>query len=81
MMKSLRIHEAARREANEITAWYADRSNEIAVRFSCELLTAMRSSAIAPSRYPEYLHGARRILLRKFPYFVVFSIGRMRCTS
>lgn len=71
-MKPLRIHEGARREANLATVWYAERSLSVARRFRDELLSTFSRAAASPLRYPSYLHGTRRVLLKKFPYFVVF---------
>ena len=71
-MKALRVHEAARREANAATVWYAERSLASARRFRDELLAAFLSAAGHPLLYSAYLHGTRRVLLKKFPYFVVF---------
>jgi len=33
---------------------------------------AYSSAANTSQRYPHYLHGTRRILLKRFPYFIVF---------
>jgi plasmid stabilization system protein ParE len=71
-VKRLRIHEAARREANLATAWYAERSIHVARRFRDDLLAAFKSSAAFPLHYPAYLHETRRIVLQRFPYFIVF---------
>lgn len=71
-MKALRIHELALREANLATVWYAERNPTVARTFRDELLAGFSNAAAFPLRYPTYLHGTRRILLRKFPYFVVF---------
>jgi plasmid stabilization system protein ParE len=71
-MKALRIHEGARREANQATVRYAERSLPAARRFRDELLAGFSSAAAFPLRYPSYLHGTRRVLLKKFPYFIVF---------
>jgi plasmid stabilization system protein ParE len=71
-VKVLRIHEGARRDANLAIVWYAERSMSLARRFRDELLSAYSASAESPSRYPSYLHGTRRFLLRKFPYSIVF---------
>ena len=71
-MKSLRIHEAARREAHLATVWYAERSIPVARRFRDDLLAGFHSAAASPLRYPTYLHGTRRVLLQRFPYFIVF---------
>jgi len=71
-VKPLRIHEEARREANLATVRYAERSIPVSRRFRDELLWAFSRAASSPGRYPSYLHGTRRVLLKKFPYFVVF---------
>jgi len=71
-VKALRIHEGARREANQATVRYAERSLSAARRFRDELLAGFSSAAAFPLRYPSYLHGTRRVLLKKFPYFIVF---------
>ncbi len=71
-MKALRIHEDARREANLATVWYAERSISSARRFRDELLSIYSSIAASPHHYPSYLHETRRVLLKKFPYFIVF---------
>ena len=71
-MRSLRTHESARREANLATVWYAERSISLARRFRDELLSSFSKVAASPQHYPSYLHGTRRVLLKEFPYFVVF---------
>lgn len=71
-MKALRIHQAARREANLATIWFGERNITLARRFRDELLSCITRIRQAPQRYPAYLHGTRRILLNKFPYSIVF---------
>jgi len=71
-VKTLRIHEGARREVNLATVRYAEGSMPVGRKFRAELLSALSRAATDPGRYPSYLHGTRRILLRKFPYFIVF---------
>jgi plasmid stabilization system protein ParE len=71
-VKALRIHEGARREANQATVWFAERSLPAARRFRDELLAGFSSAAAFPLHYPSYLHGTRRVLLKKFQYFIVF---------
>jgi plasmid stabilization system protein ParE len=71
-VKALRFHEAARSEAKLATVWYAARSQRSAQRFLDELQMAYSSAANSPLLYPLYLHGTRRILLKRFPFFVVY---------
>jgi hypothetical protein len=36
------------------------------------LLAGFSNATAFPLRYPFYLHGTRRVLLKDFPYFIVF---------
>jgi plasmid stabilization system protein ParE len=69
---ALRFHEAARREANLALARYAESSIPAAQRFLDDLQAAYASAVASPLLYPLYLHGTRRILLKRFPYFIVY---------
>lgn len=71
-MKNLRFHNAARREIREATVWYAESSRSAGHRFRAEVRAALASASSYPLRYPAYLHGTRRVLLKSFPYLVVF---------
>jgi plasmid stabilization system protein ParE len=71
-LKSLRVHEGARLEARQAADWYFGRSVDVARRFTDELLAGFSNASAAPLRYSAYLHGTRRILLKRFPYFIVF---------
>jgi len=53
-------------------AWYAERSPAAAVAFVTELDSAVEAIAEQPTRWPRYLYGTRRYLLRRFPYAVVY---------
>lgn len=58
-MRALRIHEAARCEANEATVRYVEQSLPTGRRLRDELLAAFSRAAGSPGRYPSYLHGTR----------------------
>ena len=70
-MKNLRIHEAARREANLAAHWYSERSIESARNLIEELLLGISKAQRFPDRYPLYLHGTRRVIVDRFPYSIV----------
>ena len=80
-MKALRIHEAARREANLAAVGYKERSARSAQRFVDDLLAGFLSAAASPLRHPNYLHETRRVVLKRSPYLLCSSIGRMRFIS
>lgn len=71
-MKTVRIDERARREAREAAEWYAERGRMLGRRFRDELLAALSYAASHPLSCSPYLHGTRRVLLKKFPYSVIF---------
>ena len=52
--------------------WYSRRSETAASRFFSELDVALAKIAAEPERWPSYLIGTRRYLLRRFPYIVVY---------
>jgi len=69
---SVRIHPAALEEAEEATGWYQQRSRRAAELFLDELDRAIERIGENPRQFPEYEFGTRRIVLRRFPYLVVF---------
>jgi toxin ParE1/3/4 len=71
-VKTVRVDERARREAREAAEWYTKRGRMLARRYRDELLAALFYAASHPLSCPPYLHGTRRVFLKKFPYFVVF---------
>jgi plasmid stabilization system protein ParE len=63
---------AASDEAQEAYRWYAKRSQRAADAFIAELDFAVDAIGEQPTRFASYLHGARRYLLRRYPYAVVY---------
>lgn len=69
---SVRIHPAALDEAEAAAEWYRRRSAHAAEMFLDELDRAIARIGDSPGQFPEYAFGTRRMLLRQFPYLVVF---------
>ena len=69
---SVRIHPAALEEAETATAWYRQRSSRAAEMFLDELDCAIERIGQHTEQYSSYEFGTRRIVLRRFPYLVVF---------
>lgn len=76
MTRPLRVElvPAALAEAQEARRWYAARSPEAADRFMAELDRVVGMIAESPTRWPEYRGSARRVRLRRFPYFAIYRI-------
>ena len=66
------FHPEAIAEAAAAVEWYQERSDATAAALLAELDRAIESIAEAPDRWPQYLHGTRRFLLRRFPFSVVY---------
>ncbi len=72
MQRSVRFHPAARQDASEAAAWYAERSVRAAVRFPDELDRPIDLIAVSPERFPIFDADLRRAIFRRFPFYVVF---------
>jgi len=68
---AVELHPEARAEFLAALAWYLERSLDAAQRFSAEVDRAVDLVGEAPDRWPAYLKGTHRVLLRPFPFSVV----------
>ena len=66
------FHPEAIAEAKAATEWYRARSRPIADAFLAELSHAVEQIGDAPDRWPEYILGTRRYLLRRFPFLIAY---------
>jgi plasmid stabilization system protein ParE len=71
----LRFHPAAVDEAEAALAWYAERSAQAASRFLAELERVFGEVSKAPEQWPQFEGPARRMLLRHFPYAVIYRVA------
>jgi plasmid stabilization system protein ParE len=69
------FHPRARDEVEQAQAWYEERSLLAAAGFLHEFSVAIRRIGEAPRRYPVAEHGARRILLERFPFSVHYRVN------
>lgn len=72
----LRFHPAAVEEAEAALDWHSERSPRAANRFAAELERVIEEISAAPERWPEFEGRARRMLLRHFPYAVIYRITK-----
>lgn len=73
---SVEFHPEAIAEARAAYRWYSERDVAVADAFIAELDRAIRQVQSAPERWPEYTHGTRRYLFRRFPYSVVYRVAK-----
>ncbi len=68
----LDFHPAAVKEARKAYRWYVRRSARAGSRFQAALEVALEQIVESPDRWPQYLHGTRFRLVRRFPFVVVY---------
>jgi plasmid stabilization system protein ParE len=68
----IEIHPSALLEAQAAAAWYRERSYSAADAFLLELDRAMDMIASSPRRSPVFIGECRRLVLRRFPFSVVY---------
>jgi len=71
-MKPVRVHPEAESESDGAFEWYWVRSELAALGFDAELRDAYSTLRESPQICAPYLYGTRRILLNRYPFFVVF---------
>jgi len=71
-MKPLDFHPEAQAEAKAAFDRYWDQSHGAALGFDRELRAVYRSVRKAPLICPPYLRGTRRVIMRRYPFSVVF---------
>src|SRR5215831_7022838 len=70
--KVVEIHPEAAEETEAAIAWYLERSLSTAQTFAVAVRAALRTVAQTPKRWALFEAGARRYLLRDFPYAVIY---------
>jgi plasmid stabilization system protein ParE len=71
-MKPVQVHPDAEAETDAAFEWYWARSESAALRFDAELRKAFATLRKSPKACAPYLRGTRRVMLDRYPYFVVF---------
>jgi plasmid stabilization system protein ParE len=67
-----RFHPEAREDFRNAVAWYRSRSPSVAAEFRVTVSDVIRHLAEAPHRWPKYLYGTRRFVLRRFPFSIIY---------
>ena len=72
------FHPEAAEEYSEAFAWYAERSEEIALRFEQEIEGATGQIRESPDRWAAYDKVHRKINLPHYPYLLIYRQHRGR---
>ena len=71
---AVEFHPLAAAEAEAAERWYRERNEVASARFQRELDRAVGLIAERPDIGSSYLGSTKRVLLRRFPFFVVFRV-------
>ena len=74
--RSVRIHSGAAADYAEAYAWYASRSRAVGFDFEREVERGLRLIAASPTRWPHVDRTHRRLVVRKFPYLIIYRLMR-----
>ena len=66
---------AAAQELYQAISWYLERSSEVAKQFEAEIARALRSISENPRAWPTFRGARRRMLMRRFPYGIIYEIS------
>jgi len=66
------IHPEAIAEAQAANRWYRERSASAADAYLAELDFAVEAIAEKPEMWPRYVHGTRRYIFHRFPFYLVY---------
>ena len=68
------FHPGATQDYEEAYVWYFGHSIDLAAEFEREIDRGLRLIADNPFRWPKFDAERRRVVLRKFPYSIVYEI-------
>jgi len=68
------FHPGASEDYNAAFAWYYSRGITVASDFEREIERGIRLIAQNPLRWPRFDKERRRLIVRKFPYSIVYEI-------
>lgn len=78
MTPTLDFLDEALEEAEEAARWYARRSPIAAAGFSEAFALAIWQIEQTPNAWPQHEWNTRRLLLRRYPYHVIYRAGSDR---
>jgi plasmid stabilization system protein ParE len=71
---AVEFHPLAADEAQAAERWYRERNETASGRFQRELDRAIEQIAERSETGSPYLSNTRRVLLRRFPFFIVYRV-------
>jgi toxin ParE1/3/4 len=72
--RRLEVLSVALEEVLAATRWYLERDERVAHAYEAEISGAFELIERAPETWPSHHHDTHRVLLRRFPYEVIYKI-------
>jgi len=69
------FHSDAQLELSAAVVWYAGQNQQLGNEFLAEVQNTISRILANPAAWTEIYGGARRCLMRRFPYSIVYQIG------
>ena len=70
--KPCRVHPEVWLEIEAGDDWYLERSVDASAGIIAAISDAFDTISLAPGRWPKYLYGTRRLVLRRFPFSIIY---------
>lgn len=74
LVAEVSIHPAAEAEYEQALGWYLDRSPQAAARFEAAFDEAIGEIQAHPAMFPRCDEAHRYVLLRRFPYSLIYRV-------
>jgi len=75
---NIELHPSAEAEAREARVRYTAIDPAVGDRFMTALDRALARIAEQPDRWPAYVHETRRMLVRRFPFAIIYRVDAER---
>jgi len=76
-----RFNAAARLELHELIESFARENRSLAIRFVSDLTSSISLLESNPRMGSQHAHGTRRMLLRQFPYVLIYGVDEDDCIT
>lgn len=75
MSYQVKVDPSATTELDEAMAWYEEQKAGLGVDFLLKFFNALAFLKDTPTLYPEVHQSMRRVLMKKYPYAIYYSVA------
>lgn len=78
MLRKIEYHPLAKLEIQESARWYDDKMEGLGLEFLLEVKFAESKIQKSPDTWQNYEEGTKRLLLKRFPYAIIYLVTEDR---